>query len=160
MTGTPQTFLDILAERADAAQREENDLRAEAAKLIARLERERVFAFRRAHLMREMWRAARDAETNEDAPAAAAMAVCAELGWERMTQARQMIIGRLTDLADVAAASAREPQSEEGAPAAAARAAEALDRLAAFESWYEREFGQPFLALLDSYMPETPVVDF
>jgi hypothetical protein len=156
----PQTFLDVLAERASLVEKEETDMRAEAAKLIDRLARDRVFAYRRLNLLRDMAREAAAADTAEDASAAAVLALCTELGWEQLTPVRQTIVGQLTGLADAVAEVAREVPAEDAAPAATARGAEVLEQLARFENWYEAEFGQPFFALFDTYVAETPVVDF
>jgi hypothetical protein len=71
-----------------------------------------------------------------------------------------VIIARLAPVADALAAAAREPVEEAATPAAAARQAAALQELEAFEAWYDAEYGHSFWSLLDSYVPEMPVVDF
>ncbi len=164
MNVPPQSFLDVLALRASLSEKEETDLRAETARLIDRLARDRVFAYRRLNLLRDMVREASAADTAEDASAAAMLSLCSQLGWEQLTPVRQTIVGQLTLLTDAVAAFTRKPPAirpaDDSAAAIGPQSEEVLAHLERFESWYETEFGKPFLALFDSYVQEMPVVDF
>lgn len=156
----PLSPLDVLHERAQACEAEETAFRAEAAKKIETLARARTFAYRRLNTLRDMTASAAAAQSEEDAPSAAVLTLCEALNWAQLTPARQAIVARLAPLADSVAAFAREPSSEEAGPSAAARGAAVLQELEHFEAWYGAEYGQDFWSLLDSYVPETPVVDF
>ena len=38
--------------------------------------------------------------------------------------------------------------------------ADPIEAFRAFEAWYERERGQPFLKVYERYVPPTPLVEF
>jgi hypothetical protein len=156
----PHSPLDVLHERAQACEAEETAFRADAARKVEALARARTFAYRRLNTLRDMTTSAAAAPSEEDAPPAAVLTLCEALNWAQLTPARQAIVARLAPLADAVAAFAREPASEEAAPSSAARGAAVLAELESFEAWYGAEYGHDFWSLLDSYVPETPVVDF
>lgn len=139
---------------AKAAQAAEIAFRRSVADGIARHERLRQFAFRRLGLAQALAAAVAAAETEEAAAAAGAAALQRELGWHSETEARTRILDafRPVTLAVWAEGRPAEEAAEDGVPVE--------DAFAAFEAWYEAEFGQPFLALLDVEIPEMPVVEF
>ncbi len=148
------TALDALEAAARAAQKHENEYRAEAAREIARLERERVFAFRRVRLVRLLCEAAARCEADKGghgsklASGAAAVAqrhaVAAEFGWDEEDARHKPVLDRIAGIG-----------AHAGEDAGALQA-----RLADFEAWYRSATGEPFYALFDVYVPEAPLVDF
>lgn len=156
----PHSPLDVLHERAQACEAEETAFRAEAARKVEALARARTFAYRRLNTVRDMVNSAASAPADEDAASAAVLTLCEALNWAQLTPARQVIIARLAPVADAIAACAREPAGEQAGPSTAARGAAVLAELEGFEAWYEAGYGHGFWSLLDSYVPETPVVDF
>ena len=146
---------DLVAELeagAAAAQEHEKRYRAEAAREIERLERERVLAFRRIRLVKLI-------EPSGAADEAAAVtrarhALAGELGWDADSERHRAVLDRLGELAR-ALWTATHPSDHVSHAAAPPIAA-----LAAFEAWYQTHAGQSFYALFDQYVPETPLVDF
>lgn len=146
-------FLDVLASAASRAEIAELDFRNSVAREIANRERARQFAYRRLDLARTMVAAVGACDTEAAALAAGSAAFKRELGWNTETEGRKTI---LTAWAPVVTAiwqtMGKQPVSE---PVASPDAA-----IAAFENWYETEYGQPFLAAFDVDLPELPVVEF
>lgn len=141
------SFVEALEAAAVAAQDHEKRFRAEAAREIERLERERVFAFRRIRLAKLLAAAAPAGASADDAIAAGRRAVGEEFGWDTEGERHKAVLDRVGDLhrALLDAPAGGQP------PTAA---------LAAFESWYQGHAGQSFYALFDQYVPEAPLVDF
>lgn len=149
-----QDLVGELEDAAHAAQDHEKRYRAEAAREIERLERERVFAFRRIRLARLLVSACEGAEDETAACGAAAGAVAGELGWSTEGETHKPVLDRLNDVTRALwrARGAASAPAEQCAPGAGA--------LADFERWYHAYAGLPFYALFDQYVPETPLVDF
>ena len=163
-TSAATTALHDLEQAAHAAQSAETAYRAEAAREIARLERDRIYAHRRIRLVRLLADAAvrcEAAAVEVPAKSAAAVtavvakvdavsiaaaqrrAVAAEFGWDVDGERHKAVLDRL-------------------APVAAAVTTNGAVRpaLADFEHWYQGSAGAPFYALFDVYVPEAPLVDF
>lgn len=176
-------FVNRLEQEAIAAQRSEIAFRRDIAAEIERRERDRQYAFRRLDLARTMAKAAGETDSEEKAIAAQVAALRAELGWYGDTEERQRVFEAWREVATAVAASvasnARDDASTEDGAALARTgtgkatenaesdtdadtqdAARVPDAMRAFEDWYEREFGKPFLALFDQEIPEFPVVEF
>lgn len=147
MTARP-AFLDALDRQAIAAQEEEVRFRRSFGEEVARRERARVFAFRRAGFLARMTAACAGAEDEAAATAAVRAAFAAEFGWYGETEARTRILAQFDE---VTAALRCALAGQEADPAAA---------MAAFEGWYAETLGSPFLALFDQEPIEAPVVEF
>jgi hypothetical protein len=162
MTAVLASLLDTL--KADAARAGDTEAayRSETVQRIAVLERERSFAFRRLNLMRAVIAALAGVETEEEAVARAATALCETVGWDAISEARTAVIEQFTPVAKAVFA---EIKGEPDPSASEERAASydgptALAALAAFEAWYRETHTGPFWALFDQYRPQTSVVDF
>lgn len=131
---------------ADTAKVAEMAYRKTAAAEIARLERDRVTAFRRVRLVRLLEDAARGAETADDAAKRQSARLCREFGWSGEAPGEAAVIERLQPVCRAVSGDG------EGKDIAAA--------LAAFEAWFEADRGVSFYSLFDTYIQETPVVDF
>jgi hypothetical protein len=136
---------------AHAAWKEEEALRNRMAQEIARLERRRAFAHRRAHLVRTLAAAVAGAETEEAAAAAVRAAVRRDLDWESETDFRRAVLDRLQPAGVAVWSCAR---ASEGAEPAAIQAA-----LEDFEAWYEATHGAPFYVLFDQEPAEVALVE-
>jgi len=138
---------------AQVAQDAEARLRKSMAEEIARIERERAFAFRRTRLIRLLASSATGSENEQSALAAQSQAVCGELGLSVDNPAHKEIIEHLEPLGKAVwqCACASEEQVDSGAANAALRE---------FEQWFETARGQTFYALFEHYIPDTPLVDF
>lgn len=147
-----ETFLSRLADDAAAGDRAEAELRREFGERLAQVERERVFANRRLHLMRCLAAAVEGAEDDAAALAAGDRVIEAEFGLSRASEAHGVIMDRFRPVADAV----DTLLNCEAEPDHAA----VLGALASFEQWYEAHTGKPFLALYDVYRAQTPVVDF
>jgi hypothetical protein len=146
-------FLDALAQAADAAEKAEAAFRREIAARVKALEQERAFAFRRLNFMRAIAAVIAEAEDEEAAVANALAVVRDKLGWASDSEARTETLTQFAPVARAAFASLAPPDAE----------AEPVDvgaALATFESWYAATHPQPFWVLFETYMPETPRVDF
>jgi hypothetical protein len=165
-------FLDVLAATAEEAEKAEGAFRREMAQRGAVLERERAFAFRRLNLMRAVTEAVADAENGETAAeitaqegaitaetlaeiavACARGALSDKLGWISLDPARMAVLKQFDPVARSVFWNLRQPDVPDTAH-------DVQGALAAFETWYAGSHEQPFWALFDHYIPETPRVDF
>jgi hypothetical protein len=146
-------FLDALAHAADAAEKAEAAFRREIAARVKALEQERAFAFRRLNFMRAIGVVIAEAEDEEMAVANALGVVRDRLGWASDSEARGETLTHFAPVARAAFLSLAPPEAE-------AEPADVGAALAAFESWYASTHPQPFWVLFETYMPETPRVDF
>lgn len=137
---------------AKSAQQAEEAARKKLVDEIARLERQRAFAFRRTRLVRALATAAVGAETEENALAAQRRAVREELGWTGESEAYGAILDRLQP---VGRALWQCACGAEGSTPANVN-----EELQAFEASFEASHGKSFYVLFDQYAPEVPVVDF
>jgi hypothetical protein len=147
------SFLDALAQAAQEADRAETGFRREIAARAKALEQERAFAYRRLNLMRAVGGAIAEAETVESAVANAQAVLRDRLGWSSESQARGEVVTRFASVARVAFASLAPPEPD-------ADKVDVGQALADFEAWYAARHPQPFWVLFETYMPETPRVDF
>ena len=156
-------FIAHLETAAVTAHQTEMTFRNSISAEIARLERERQFAFRRVELAKTMMRAAAKGDDFEAAMAAQLAAFRAEFGWHGDNDERRTFLDAWRPVAVAVAGSigksevASEPSEPSDAPVDSAAVGAAM---ATFEAWYEAKFGRPFLAYLDVEIPEMPVVEF
>ncbi len=155
MTAVLAPLIDTLKAAADRAGETEAAYRRETVQRIAALERERTFAFRRLNLMRAVIAAVSGAETEEEAAARAAAALCYEVGWDGVSEARTTVLEEFAAVAKAVFA-----DLDRQADASPGDGAVALAALGAFETWYGATHTGPFWALFDQYVPQTSVVDF
>ncbi|MGA2126824.1 MAG: hypothetical protein ABSG76_11800 [Xanthobacteraceae bacterium] len=148
------SFLDALKLAADRATAAENEFRREIAGRTRALERERAFAFRRMNLMRAVADVIANADGEEIAVAGAAAVLRARLGWSSDSEARIAVVSHFAPVAQAMFATLA-PSGDEDAPGP-----DVIAALAEFETWYAETHSSPFWMLFESYMPETPVVDF
>ena len=152
MTSTVAELMTQFEAAAAAAKESEDALRRQMTAEIARLERNRAFAFRRTRLIRTLVQAASAAETEDDALAAQRRAVCNELGWEHQSDSYGVILARLQPVGKCVWNCACKDGD--------GTASEVLAELSVFETWFEETNGKSFYVLFDQYYPEVPVVDF
>jgi hypothetical protein len=158
MTLAATALLASYEAAARTAQAAEEELRKRMAAEVAHLERPRIFAFRRARLVRALARHAGGADAKpEEAWPAQRQAVRDELGWSEPSDAHDAILARLEPVARAVRLCATELEGDDNS---AESAAAVQDELAAFEAWFQAERGTSFYALFDQYFPEVPVVDF
>lgn len=152
MSAPTQAFLDHLKAAATSAHEAENALRKRMAEEIARLERQRAFAYRRLNLMNEVTKAAASAE-DEDAAVARGLAVLrTELGWTSESETRKATLERFERVVRAAIAGLSSTETAESAP-------DIADELSGFETWYESTYGKPFWVLFDQEIQEIPLVE-
>lgn len=153
MTPAAQKLVADFEAAAKAAQAAETRLRKAMAEEIARIERERVFAFRRTRLIRLLASSATGAEDEPAALAAQSQAVCEEFGWSSEAPAHKEILERLEPVGKAVwrCACATDEQVD---------AAATNEALSAFEDWFETARGQSFYRLFEQHVPNTPLVDF
>jgi len=135
-----------------AAQKSEEELRRKLAEEVARLERQRAFAFRRTRLIRALATAAEPVGTEQEAVSAQRHAVRSELGWSHESAAYGAILDLLRPVGQAVWQCACGGESVTASDVHAA--------LAEFEGKFEEAHGKSFYALFDQYVPEVPVVDF
>lgn len=150
---TSQAATALVAEFADGAriaQAAEQALRKRMADEIAKLERQRAFAFRRTRLVQAL--ATVSEQNPEKAAAAQRRAVTEEIGWSGDSEIENTILDKLQPVGEAVWQCACEADG--------ATPAKVYDTLEEFETWYEGQYGKPFYALFDVYVVEAPVVDF
>ncbi len=152
MSAPTQAFLDHLKAAATSAHESENALRKRMVEEIARLERQRAFAYRRLNLMNEISKAVASAE-DEDAAVARGLAVLrTELGWTSESETRKATLERFERVVRAAIAGLSSTETAESAP-------DIADELSGFETWYESTYGKPFWVLFDQEIQEIPLVE-
>ena len=145
-------WIDELVAATRTAEAAETTYRAESARRIEALAQERAFAFRRANLLRAVAEAVARAEDEPTAVAHGLATLRARLGWDFDSEARDEIVTRFAPVcAALHAAGGEDAAKAEIDPAEA---------LAEFEAWHIEARGVPFWVLFETWMPETPVVDF
>lgn len=151
MAPDAQSLIGEFEMAAEAARRSEEELRRRMADEVARLERQRAFAFRRTRLVRALVTGALAAATPDEVAAGQRNAVIAALAWESLTPAHEAIL----DALEPAGRAVWRCVCEESAGISIVKEA-----LAEFEAGFEAAHGKSFYALFDQYVPEVPVVDF
>jgi hypothetical protein len=93
------------------------------------------------------------ADTGQIAVANAQAVLREKLGWSSESEARTDVLTQFTSVVAAAFASLASPEAE-------SEDADVERTLAEFERWYAATHPQPFWALFETFMPETPRVDF
>ncbi len=145
--------LEDLEAAAKAAQAAETKFRAEMAREIARVERERVFAFRRVRFAKLLADAIASAEQPEAVTAAQRRAVANEFGWDSSGDRHRAVLDRVEVLGAAFKPETERASDERSTP-------DFASALKEFEAWYQGHAGEPFYSLFDQYVPEAPLVDF
>ena len=146
-------WLAELAAATGEADRAEQAWRAESLRRAQELADARAFAWRRANLLRAVAQSVAAAEDEAGAVADGLACLRERLGWAANSAAREEIVQAFAPVcAELHACGQPEEEGQEPPDPAAA--------LAAFEAWYQAARGTPFWILFETYMPETPVVDF
>ncbi|MBK5957633.1 hypothetical protein CCR97_05335 [Rhodoplanes elegans] len=144
-------FLVSLEAAAGHAETAEAAFRREAAQRIAALEQERAVAYRRLNLMRGLAEAMAGADAEASAVAISFAVLRGKLGWHEDSEARTEVLEMFAPVAQALFRALSGEDEPEPSPAAA---------LAGFEGWYADNRHGSFWTLFDTYMPETPLVDF
>ena len=148
------SFIDVLKRSADQSSVAEDEFRRGIAERMKELEKQRSFAFRRLHLMKEVAGVITQAESEEIAIAGATVVLRAKLGWVNDSEARSEVLSRFALVAQAMFASlVPSADDNEEKP-------DVIETLREFEAWYAATHPNPFWILFENYMPETPVVDF
>ncbi|MEQ1616094.1 MAG: hypothetical protein ABL904_25345 [Hyphomicrobiaceae bacterium] len=150
MSTTAAALVAEFADGARIAQIAEQELRQRMTAEIAKLERERAFAFRRTRLIQAL--AGVTDPDPEIAAAAQRRAISSEIGWTGESDIEKTILDHLAPVAR-AVWQCTCDMDEVGS-------AEVMADLQAFEAWFETAHGKSFYALFDQYVSEVPVVDF
>jgi hypothetical protein len=154
MTAAPPGFLSDLKRAAEQASVAEDALRRDIAARIKALETERAVAFRRFNLMAAVTDAVAAAPDRAAAVAAASVVLRQKLGWASDSAVRDEVVERFAAVAQAVATEVAPPEGED------APAPDVITALAAFELWYAASHETSFWVLFETYMPETPRVDF
>ena len=152
MTQAAKALIAEFENAAKAAQEAEVSLRRKAAEEVARIERQRAFAFRRARLVRTLLASAATAEAADAAIGMQERAICDELGWVGASAAHREILDRLRPVGRAV--------WQCGCGADGGTPADVTAQLEEFEAWFEATRGNSFYSLFDQYVAEVPVVDF
>jgi hypothetical protein len=147
-------FLDDLEHAARRASVAEDALRREIAARVKALETERMVAFRRLNLMAAIVEAVAAAPDAATAVGDAAAVLRDRLGWTDDSAVRERVVEAFGAVARAVATSLEEADREP------TPALDVLAALAEFERWYAAGHPTAFWDLFDTYMPETPRVDF
>ena len=151
MSAVVTALLAEFESAAREAQEAEAALRKQMVAEVARLERQRAFAYRRLNLMRPVTEAVAAAANEEAALANGLATLRAELGWDSESETRSETLARFADVVRAIFASCAETEE--------APAAEVARALAAFESWHAARYQRPFWTLFEQYIPELPLVE-
>lgn len=152
MSVPTEAFLADLKAAAIAANEAEGALRKRMAEEVARLERERAFAYRRLNLMNEVAKAVASAEDEEAAIASGVSVLRVELGWETDSEARAATLAQFANV--VRSLFDGLDAREEDEPAC-----DSAEALRTFEAWYESTYGKPFWVLFDQEIADLPLVE-
>jgi len=163
MASSLDSLIARLQADCTAAEAAERSIRASLEAQIKAAETARAFAWRRLNALSDMARAAAAEPEREMAIERQLVALFREIGWldsslAELGEGAQPLIDALRPIAEALHAEAHPAPAGEGAESAPA--ADPIAAFRAFEAWYERERGQPFLSVYERYMPPTPVVEF
>lgn len=159
--------LDSLIARLQAdcteAEAAERSIRASLEAQIKAAGTARAFAWRRLNALADMARAAAAEPEREASIERQLVALFREIGWidgalSELGEGAQPLIEALRPIAEALHAEAHPAPPEEGQEPAPAP--DPIAAFRAFEAWYARERGTPFLAVYERYRPPTPVVEF
>lgn len=147
-------YLDLLRAAAEAAERAEAEFRGYASHRLETMSGERVRAYRRYHLVRDMVESARPVAAQAACVAAQVACVLAQAGWSESDAAYDEV---REELCRVATLVHRDLHDQPGTDPAA----QVLPALCVFETWYCARFGAEFPALLPREPSSfQPLVDF
>jgi hypothetical protein len=147
----PAVYLDQLRSAAEASEGAEAEFRRYAERRLEALKTERVRAYRRYHLVKDMVESARPVADRATCIAVQIACVLVEAGWSESDAAYGEVRERLGRVA----ALVHGDLHAEGTPEAI------FPALRAFESWYRDRFGTEFSALLPRTQRSfVPLVDF
>jgi len=148
----PETYLTLLQEAVVVADRAETQFRKSYVDRLRALEIERVFANRRMHFIQALSDALSGVADAEKCAFAGDRVLDAEFSLTLTNPNNAIIIERFRPVSQaIGATLSAEGEADHGA---------VLAQLADFENWYQRHTSQPFMALYDVYVQQTPVVDF
>ncbi len=160
MPASTDSLIARLQADCTAAETAERSIRASVDAQIKAAEIQRAFAWRRLNALSDMARAAASEPEREAAVERQLVGLFRDIGWietglAELGESAQPLIEALRPIAEALHAQAH--------PDPAADAEPPVDPLAAFrafEDWYARDRGQPFLQVFDRYTPPTPLVEF
>jgi hypothetical protein len=152
MTPAAGALLAELEAAAAAAKEAESALSRRMAEELARLERERAFAYRKLNLMRAVADTVSCAESEEAAVANGMAVVRDRLGWESGSETRDETLSRFVPVIRATFAGLVRPDSRVP-PDSIATA------LADFEAWYAARYERSFWMLFEQDIPEMPLVE-
>jgi hypothetical protein len=163
MPTVTESLIARLQADCTAAEAAERTVRASVEAQIKAAETARAFAWRRLNAMADMAKAAAAEPDREVAVERQLAALFREIGWietslAELGEGAQTLIEALRPVAEALHAQAHPAPAKEGEEAAPV--ADPIEAFRAFEAWYERERGQPFLKVYERYVPPTPVVEF
>ncbi len=138
---------EALRRAAESSEKAEEAFRRESRTRLEALEKARVAAYRRYHLLKGMKEAAASSASLEEGRGRALDFALSEAGWREEDAGFGELRDRLAAAADAVVAG-----SSGGKDAIAA--------FALFEAWYGERFGSDFLDLLERERGFFPVVDF
>jgi hypothetical protein len=158
----PQSLIARLQADCTAAEANEKSVRASVEAQIKAAETARAFAWRRLNALADMAKAAAAEPEREASIERQLIALFREIGWIESALAElgnaQPLIEALRPVTEALHAQAYPAPAKEGEDPVPV--ADPIEAFRAFEAWYERERGQPFLAVYERYVPPTPLVEF
>lgn len=163
MPVTVDTLIARLQADCTAAEDAERSVRASVEAQIKAAETVRAFAWRRLNALTDMAKAAAGEQDCETAVERQLVALFREIGWIETSLAElgdgaQPLIDALRPTAEALHAQAHPVPAKDGEEPAPVT--DPIEAFRAFEVWYEREHGQPFLKAYERYVPPTPLVEF
>lgn len=155
-----ETYLTSLRATATAAEDAEKAFRAEADARIRALALARAQAYRRMNFLSSLADVIAAAPDAEGAVRNAHALLCARLGWEERTPAREQVLEHFVPVGRAIHANVAPPTAPAEETQGDAALPDAPAAMEAFELWYASTRESSFWYLFEHYMPETPVVDF
>ena len=163
MPSVLDSLIDRLQADCTAAEAAERSVRASVESQIKAAETARAFAWRRLNALTDMAKAAAQEPDPEASIERQLVALFREIGWletslAELGEGAQPLIEAVRPVAEALHAQTHPAPAKEGEEPAPV--ADPIEAFRAFEAWYERERGQPFLKVYERYVPPTPVVEF
>lgn len=164
MPSTAEALIARLQADCTAAEANERTVRARVDAQIKAAATERAFAWRRLNALSDMARAASLESECEASIERQLVALFREIGWvendlSELGDGAKPLIDQLRPIAEALHAEIHPDPPEEKEEGAAPRA-DPIAAFRAFETWYERERGEPFLQAFERWTPPTPLVEF
>jgi hypothetical protein len=163
MPTAAESLIARLQADCTAAEAAERSVRASVEAQIKAAETARAFAWRRLNALSDMAKEAAEEPDPVVSVERQLVALFREIGWietslAELGEGAQPLIDAVKPVAEALHAQAHPVPAEAGREPAPA--ADPIEAFRAFEAWYERERGQPFLKAYERYVPPTPVVEF